>query len=94
MQQLLDQGDALALEDRIEVPISPFPVPAARPSPTARPATFFARVSRQRYVEDSDVERLIEALARRGIGSGAGGGAGAGVPGPAAGAAASAIVGS
>ncbi|HJW23184.1 MAG TPA: aminotransferase class V-fold PLP-dependent enzyme [Candidatus Limnocylindrales bacterium] len=62
--------DALATEERIEVPISPFPVPAARPSPTSRPSMFLVRVSRQRYVEDADVERLIEALARRGIGSG------------------------
>jgi isopenicillin-N epimerase len=61
--------DSLTAEERIEVPVSPFPVPAARPSPTATPSTFFVRVSRQRYVEDSDVERLVEALARRGIGA-------------------------
>jgi isopenicillin-N epimerase len=60
--------DALAVEDKIEVPISPFPVPAARPSSTSRPSAFLLRVSRQRYVEDSDVERLVEALATRGIG--------------------------
>ena len=59
--------DSLAREDRIEVPISPFPVPAARPSAAARPTAFLLRVSRQRYVEDADVERLVEALARRGI---------------------------
>jgi isopenicillin-N epimerase len=60
--------DSLAREDGIEVPISPFPVPAARATPTTPPAAFFVRVSRQRYVEDSDVERLIEALARHGFG--------------------------
>lgn len=60
--------DSLAAEERIEVPISPFPVPAARIGPHARPTTFLVRVSRQRYVEDADVERLVEAFARRGIG--------------------------
>ncbi len=62
--------DALATEDRIEVPISPFPVPAARPGPDAVPEAFFVRVSWQRYVEDDDVERLVQALARRGIAAG------------------------
>ncbi len=62
--------DALAAEDRVEVPISPFPVPAARPSPEAAPEAFLLRVSWQRYVEDADVERLVEALARRGIAAG------------------------
>ena len=60
--------DALAAEDRIEVPISPFPVPAARAEAAAPPATFLLRVSRQRYVEDDDLERLVAALVRRGIG--------------------------
>ena len=60
--------DAMAIEDGIEVPISPFPVPAARASATTRASTYFVRVSRQRYVEDADVERLVEVLARRGIG--------------------------
>jgi isopenicillin-N epimerase len=63
--------DAMAVEDRIEVPISPFPVPGARTSPTEPPATCFVRVSRQRYVEDEDIERLVEVLARRGIAAGA-----------------------
>jgi isopenicillin-N epimerase len=60
--------DALAIEDRIEVPISPFPVPAARAAPNDPPASFLLRVSWQRYVEDRDIDRLVEALARRGIG--------------------------
>jgi isopenicillin-N epimerase len=59
--------DSLAIDDRIEVPISPFPVPAARADRSTPPSTFFARISRQRYVEDSDIDRLIEAFARRGI---------------------------
>ncbi len=66
--------DALASEDRIEVPISPFPVPAARPSPDAAPEAFLLRVSWQRYVDDADIERLVVALARRDIGGIAGGG--------------------
>jgi isopenicillin-N epimerase len=63
--------DALAAEDHIEVPISPFPVPAARLERGSAPSVFFVRVSRERYVEDADVERLVEAFARRGIGVGA-----------------------
>jgi isopenicillin-N epimerase len=63
--------DSLALEDRIEVPISAFPVPAARAGATSLPSMFLVRISHQRYVEDSDIERLIAALARRGIGAGA-----------------------
>jgi isopenicillin-N epimerase len=63
--------ESLALEDRIEVPISAFPVPAARAGATSLPSMFLVRISHQRYVEDSDIERLIAALARRGIGAGA-----------------------
>jgi isopenicillin-N epimerase len=59
--------DALALEDRIEVTISPFPVPAARPVPSALPSTVLVRMSWQRYVDDDDVERLVQALAKRGL---------------------------
>lgn len=62
--------DSLAADDRIEVPISPFPVPAARAEPRTAPSTYFVRVSRQRYVEDADVERLVEAFGRRGIAAG------------------------
>jgi isopenicillin-N epimerase len=61
--------DSLAIEDRIEVPISAFPVRAARAEPTSPPSTFLLRISWQRYVEDADIERLISALARRGIGA-------------------------
>jgi isopenicillin-N epimerase len=69
--------DAMAVEDGIEVPISPFPVPAARSSATEAPSTYFVRVSRQRYVEDVDIERLIEVFARRGVGATAAARAGA-----------------
>jgi isopenicillin-N epimerase len=61
--------DTLASEDGIEVPISPFPVPAARTDRATPPSTFFVRISWQRYVETADIERLIDAFARRGIGS-------------------------
>ena len=51
------------LEDaRIEIPIVGFPVPAMRPTPTAEPSSVLIRVSTPRYVEPSDVERLIEVL--------------------------------
>jgi len=63
--------DAMAVEDGVEVPISPFPVPGARASATAAPTTYFVRVSRQRYVEDADVERLIDVFAKRGVVPGA-----------------------
>jgi hypothetical protein len=62
--------DALAIEDGIEVPISPFPVPAARAAATESPTTYFVRVSHQRYVDDGDVDRLVEAFERRGIAKG------------------------
>ena len=51
-------------EDRIEVPITPWPVPAAlRPDEPAR-ATL-VRISAEAYNVLSDYERLAEALARR-----------------------------
>jgi hypothetical protein len=59
--------DAIALEDRVEVPISPWPVPAARSGPAEAPRLALLRISCQRYVEDADIGRLIEVLARRGI---------------------------
>jgi isopenicillin-N epimerase len=60
--------DSLATEDGIEVPISPLPVPAARADRATPPSSFFVRVSWQRYVETADIERLMDAFARRGIG--------------------------
>ena len=68
----LDEGAAetlttsLAEEDRIEVPIGPFPVRAAR-EPDAPPTHALLRLSAQRYNELADYERLAEVLARRGL---------------------------
>jgi isopenicillin-N epimerase len=62
--------DSLAGEDKVEVPVGAFPVPAARGDATSEPSMFFLRTSHQRYVEDADIERLIGALARRGIRAG------------------------
>jgi isopenicillin-N epimerase len=56
----------LAEEERIEVPIGPFPVLAAR-DPGIGPAATLLRVSAQRYNEPADYERLIEALGRLGF---------------------------
>lgn len=52
-------------EDRIEVPIVPFPVPGARPRPTDPPRTVLVRVSAQRYNDSGDIDRLVAALGRR-----------------------------
>ncbi len=56
---------ALTAEDRIEVPITPFPVPAARANPWDPPDAIVVRISAQRYNEIDDYARLAEALARR-----------------------------
>jgi selenocysteine lyase/cysteine desulfurase len=52
-------------EDRIEVPITAFPVPAARLRQGDEPVALAVRISAQRYNEASDYERLAEALVRR-----------------------------
>lgn len=52
-------------EDRIEVPIVPWPVPAARTAPTDPPRSVLVRVSAQRYNESSDIDALLSALGRR-----------------------------
>ncbi len=57
---------SLAHDERIEVPIVVFPVPAAR-APGAAPSTNLLRVSAQRYNELGDYERLAEALVSRGL---------------------------
>ncbi|MFL5680749.1 MAG: aminotransferase class V-fold PLP-dependent enzyme [Chloroflexota bacterium] len=51
-------------EDRIEVPVHGWPVPAAR-APGAGPSGVVIRVSAQRYNELADYERLADALAVR-----------------------------
>ncbi|MES2209610.1 MAG: aminotransferase class V-fold PLP-dependent enzyme [Chloroflexota bacterium] len=64
---------ALKDEDGIEVPITPFPVPAARRNPGDPPSAVVVRISAQRYSELDDYARLADALARRlGRGTGAG----------------------
>lgn len=61
---------SLATDDRIEVPAVPFPVRAAKPSPTAACTNGFVRISAQRYNEPADYERLADALVRRGFARG------------------------
>lgn len=56
---------ALKDEDGIEVPITPFPVPAGRLRTGDPPAAVAVRISAQRYNEIDDYARLGEALARR-----------------------------
>jgi isopenicillin-N epimerase len=56
---------ALAAEDRIEVPVGPFPVRAARPAPNASPASTLLRISAQRYNEAADYDQLADALVAR-----------------------------
>jgi isopenicillin-N epimerase len=56
-------GDRLRTDDRIEVPIGGWPVPAARRE-GVEPQVLI-RISAQRYNEPSDYERLAEALTRR-----------------------------
>ncbi len=63
-------ADAQALhlglvDDRIEIPVVGWPVPAARPSPAGSPQAVLVRVSAQRYMESQDIERLVAALGRR-----------------------------
>ena len=61
---------ALAEEDRIEVPIAPWPVPAARPAVADPPDQVVVRLSAQRYNDIGDVEALVAALRRRGVSPG------------------------
>lgn len=56
---------ALMDEDRIEVPITAFPVPAGRAKPSDPPIAVVVRISAQRYNEIDDYARLADALARR-----------------------------
>jgi isopenicillin-N epimerase len=58
--------NTLALEDRIEIPVGPFPVRACR-VPGMPPARALLRISAQRYNELADYERLADALVRRGL---------------------------
>jgi isopenicillin-N epimerase len=55
----------LAENDGIEVPVTPWPVRAARDDPDAPPKQVLIRISAQRYNEPSDYDRLADALVRR-----------------------------
>lgn len=57
--------DALIDEDGIEVPITDWPARGARARPSDRPNLLLVRVSAQRYVDASDIERLAVALRGR-----------------------------
>jgi isopenicillin-N epimerase len=57
--------DALLDDDAIEVPVTGWPVRGARVVPTDPPRLVLIRVSAQRYVEASDVDRLASVLGRR-----------------------------
>ena len=56
-------NERLQLDDRIQVPVGPWPVRAARRGDTAIRITL--RISAQRYNEPEDYERLAMALRRR-----------------------------
>ena len=51
----------------IEIPVVGWPVRGARPQPTADPRRVLLRVSTQRYNDQGDIDRLVDALRRRGI---------------------------
>jgi isopenicillin-N epimerase len=58
--------DLLAEEDRIEVPMVAWPVPAAREGGRGgQPKSTWVRISMQQYNTLADVERLADALVRR-----------------------------
>jgi isopenicillin-N epimerase len=57
-----DLGRRLEIEDRIQVPIGGWPVPAARAG--SEPEQVLLRISAQRYNEPADYDRLAAALAR------------------------------
>ena len=57
----------LSEDDRIEVPITGWPVRGARRAISDPPSAVFVRVSAQRYNEPADYERLVAALVRRGL---------------------------
>jgi isopenicillin-N epimerase len=57
---------AIAEEDRIEVPLVAWPVPAARKGGSGgRPKSTWVRISMQQYNSLADVERLADVLVRR-----------------------------
>jgi isopenicillin-N epimerase len=70
LPDIATEAEAVALKralerERIEVPVVVWPVRAGRRDQAAEPDLVAVRVSVQRYVEPSDVEALVDALARR-----------------------------
>jgi isopenicillin-N epimerase len=63
--EIEDLKASVVTEDRIEVPIHGWPVPAARESPDALPEAVVLRISAQLYNEPEDYGRLADVLARR-----------------------------
>lgn len=57
--------DALAREDRIEIPFIGWPVRGARRRLDDPPDRVLIRASTQRYNEPADIDRLVSALGRR-----------------------------
>jgi selenocysteine lyase/cysteine desulfurase len=55
---------SIVAEDRIEIPIHGWPVPAARHSRDALPSAIVTRISAQLYNEPADFDQLTGALAR------------------------------
>ena len=55
---------SIVAEDRIEVPVHGWPVPAARESPDALPSAVVTRISAQLYNEPADYDRVAAALSR------------------------------
>ena len=62
---------ALYDEDRIEVPFPGWPVRGARRDVADPPTQVVIRVSAQLYNDATDIDRLVEALVRRGVGAAA-----------------------
>jgi isopenicillin-N epimerase len=56
---------SIVAEDRLEVPLFGWPVPAARESADALPEAVAVRISAQRYNEPSDYDHLAEVLVHR-----------------------------
>jgi isopenicillin-N epimerase len=55
----------LAERDGIEVPVTPWPVRAARDDPDSPPKQVLVRISAQRYNEPADYDQLADALVER-----------------------------
>jgi isopenicillin-N epimerase len=66
--EALAMTKALHDDERIEVPFPSWPVRGARERPADNPAQVLIRVSIQRYNDETDVDRLVEALAARRLG--------------------------